>query len=226
MADVAAPDENTKLEAPTRQQKRQRNPEKTQAMILAAAKKVFASVGLGGARIEAIAEEAGVNKRMIYEYFDSKDQLFLRVLECAWTDIRKAEAELDLDALTPPEAIRALLTFTWNYYLKNPDFISLVNIENLHHACHVKKSAVFKQLHTGFVDMVGRILDRGVESGDFRAGIDPKQLHLTLAAVGFYYLNNRFTGEVIFGFNFTSKQALKARLEFNIETIMSILRPR
>lgn len=225
MPDVAAPEENTKMDEPARQQKRHRNPEKTQAMILAAAKKVFARVGLGGARIEAIAEEAGVNKRMIYEYFESKDQLFLRVLEGAWTDIRTAEAELNLDSLPPADAIQTLLTFTWDYYLKNPEFISLVNSENLHSARHIKESELFAQLHTGFVGMVERILSRGVASGDFRPGIDPRQLHLTLAAIGFYYLNNRFTGEVIFGFDFTSKEALKARLEFNIETIMGILRP-
>jgi hypothetical protein len=71
-----------------------------------------------------------------------------------------------------------------------------------------------------------RCLDRGVASGDFRPGIDARQLHLTLAAVGYYYLTNRHTGEVIFDVDFVTEQALRARLEFNIDTVLSLLRPR
>lgn len=225
MLDKVTPKRRRSTEASEASSKRQRDPVKTQARILAAAKAVFATVGLGGARIETIAAEADVNKRMIYEYFESKDQLFQRVLEDAWTDIRTAERALNLDSLSPVEAIRTLMTFTWEYYLANPDFITLVNSENLHRARHIKESARFHELHAGFTDMLKQIVDRGVESGDFRSGIDPKQLHLTLAAVGFYYLNNRFTGEVIFGFDFMAPDALQARLAFNIDTVLGILRP-
>ncbi|WP_261530842.1 TetR/AcrR family transcriptional regulator [Burkholderia multivorans] len=206
--------------------KRTRDPIATQAKIIAAAKAEFAKVGLGGARIDTIAEKAGVNKRMIYEYFKGKEELFQTVLEEVWTDIRTEEQKLALDHLPPVEAIRTLMTFTWEYYLKHPEFMSLVNSENLHRARHIKKSRRFHELHRGFIDMLQRILDRGVASGDFRPGIDASQLHLTLAAIGYYYLTNRFTGEVIFGFDFVSKEALQKRLEFNIETIFSILRPR
>ncbi|MBW8834990.1 MAG: TetR family transcriptional regulator [Burkholderia sp.] len=194
--------------------------------IIAAAKAEFAKVGLGGARIESIAEKAGVNKRMIYEYFKGKEELFQTVLEEMWTDIRTEERKLALDHLPPAEAIRTLMTFTWEYYLKHPEFMSLVNSENLHRARHVKKSRRFSELHRGFIDMLQQILDRGVASGDFRPGVDASQLHLTLAAIGYYYLTNRFTGEVIFGFDFVSKEALQKRLEFNIDTVFSLLRPR
>jgi len=206
--------------------KRTRDPIQTQAKIIAAAKAEFAKVGLGGARIESIAEKAGVNKRMIYEYFKGKEELFQTVLEEMWTDIRTEERKLALDHLPPAEAIRTLMTFTWEYYLKHPEFMSLVNSENLHRARHVKKSRRFSELHRGFIDMLQQILDRGVASGDFRPGVDASQLHLTLAAIGYYYLTNRFTGEVIFGFDFVSKEARQKRLEFNIDTVFSLLRPR
>jgi AcrR family transcriptional regulator len=202
-----------------------RDPVQTQARIIAAAKAEFSTVGLGGARIDSIAIKAEVNKRMIYEYFEGKEQLFQAVLEEAWTDIRTAESELQLDHLAPTDAIQALMTFTWEYYLKHPEFMSLVNSENLHRARHVKNSARFRELHGGFIDMLQRILDRGIATGAFRPGVDPRQLHITLAAIGYYYLNNRFTGEVIFGFDFMEKSALAARLAFNIDTILRILRP-
>jgi hypothetical protein len=73
--------------------------------------------------------------------------------------------------------------------------------------------------------MLQRIIDRGVEAGVFRAGVDARQLHITMAAVGYYYLTNRFTSGVIFDIDFMSKEALKNRLDFNIETVLRLLRP-
>jgi AcrR family transcriptional regulator len=205
-------------------QPRQRDPEVTRARILEAATKEFAKLGLAGARVEAIATRAKSNKRMIYHYFGSKEQLFLAVLEEVYADIRSAELKLDLDHLSPDDAIVALVTHTWNYYLRNPEFMNLVSNENLHKARHVKKSARFKELHHGFISMLQRILDRGVEAGVFRHGVDPKQLHITMAAVGYYYLTNRFTSGLIFDIDFMSKDALDARLAFNIETVLRMVR--
>jgi AcrR family transcriptional regulator len=204
---------------------RQRDPEVTKARILEAAKKEFAKLGLAGARVEAISTRAKANKRMIYHYFGSKEQLFQAVLEDVYADIRMAELKLHLDHLTPEEAIAALVAHTWNYYLKNPEFMTLVNSENLHKARHVKRSARFKELHHGFISMLERILDRGVEAGVFRSGVDARQLHITMAAIGYYYLTNRYTSGVIFDFDFMEPGALKKRLEFNTETILRLLRP-
>lgn len=204
---------------------RQRDPEVTRARILEAAKMEFAKLGLAGARVEAIATRSKANKRMIYHYFGSKEELFVAVLEDAYADIRTAELKLNLDHLSPEDAIVALATHTWNYYLRNPEFMTLVNSENLHKARHLKKSERFKELHHDFISMLQRILDRGVETGVFRSGVDARQLHITMAAIGYYYLTNRHTSGLIFDIDFMSKDALKARLDFNIETVLRLLRP-
>jgi AcrR family transcriptional regulator len=203
---------------------RQRDPEVTRARILEAAKKEFAKLGLAGGRVEAIATRAKANKRMIYHYFGSKEELFQAVLEDAYADIRHAEQKLNLEHLSPQDALVALTTHTWNYYLKNPEFMTLVNSENLHKARHVKNSERFKELHHGFISMLQGILDRGVKAGVFRAGVDARQLHITMAAVGYYYLTNRFTSGVIFDIDFMSKEALKNRLDFNIDTVLRLVR--
>jgi AcrR family transcriptional regulator len=206
-------------------QPRQRDAEVTKARILEAAKKEFAKLGLAGARVEAITTRAKVNKRMLYHYFGSKEDLFQAVVEDAYADIRFAEQKLHLEHLSPQDAVVALVTHTWNYYLKNPEFMTLVNSENLHKARHVKNSERFKELHHGFISMLQGILDRGVKAGVFRAGVDARQLHITIAAIGYYYLTNRFTSGVIFDIDFMSKDALKNRLDFNIDTILRTLRP-
>ena len=200
-----------------------RDADATKARILDAAKKEFARLGLGGARVDQIAEEAQANKRMIYHYFGSKEDLFQYVLEEAYLDIRNAEQELKLAHLPPREALEKLVRFTWNYYLDNPEFITLVNSENLHRARHVEGSERLRVASRRFTTMVKDILDRGVADGVFRPGIDPVQLNITIAALGYYYLTNRFTGSILFERDFMAREALEARLAFNIDTIMRLV---
>lgn len=195
----------------------------TKARILDAAKREFAKNGLAGARVDVIAEKAKANKRMIYHYFGSKEVLFQTILENAYIDIRTAEQKLNLDHLEPAAALERLVRFTWEYYLKNPEFITLVNSENLHRAKHLKKSDVLQTYSRRFVAMVNAILMRGVEAGVFRPGVDPVQLNITIAAIGYYYLTNRFTGSILFEKDMMAKEALDERLRFNTETILRLV---
>jgi len=203
--------------------KRTRDAEATQKRIMAAAKKEFAKNGLGGARVDVIAEQASANKRMIYHYFESKETLFQRVLEEAYSDIRTAEQKLELDHLDPKAALEKLVRFTWKYYLANPEFITLVNSENLHKAKHLKKSEVIHTLSRKFINMVAALLQRGTDAGVFRPDIDPVQLNITIAAINYYYLTNRFTGAIVFERNLMSPEALEERINFNIDTVMRMV---
>ncbi|MER9683739.1 TetR family transcriptional regulator [Mesorhizobium sp. M0115] len=200
-----------------------RDAEATKARILEAAKKEFAKKGLGGARVDDIAEKAKANKRMIYHYFESKEGLFQTVLEEAYLDIRNAEQKLHLEDLDPRAALEKLVRFTWEYYLKNPEFLTLVNSENLHRGKHLKKSEIVRVSSRKLVNLVSSILERGVKAGVLRDGIDPVQLNITIAAVGYYYLTNRFTGSIIYERDLMAKDALEQRFKFNIDTIMRLV---
>ncbi|MFV0643605.1 MAG: TetR family transcriptional regulator [Sphingomonadaceae bacterium] len=200
-----------------------RDADATRARILAAAKREFSRLGLAGARVDMIASKAQANKRMIYHYFGNKETLFQAVIEQVYVDIRTAEMRLSLEDLAPKEALEKLVRFTWDYYLRNPEFITLVNSENLHHAKHIRRSELVQSYSRQFVRLVGDILDRGVASGDFRPGIDAVQLNITIAAIGYYYLTNRHTGSIIFERDLMSDQALEDRICFNIDTIMHLV---
>lgn len=207
----------------TKTERKLRDAEATKARILAAAKKEFAKNGLGGARVDEIALRAKANKRMIYHYFGSKEDLFRIVLEEAYADIRSAEQKLQLEHLPPREALEKLVTFTWEYYLKNPEFLTLVNSENLHKARHLKKSDKMHALYRRLNDMVIALLERGVKAGEFRPGIDPMQLNITIAAVNYYYLTNRFTGSIVYERDLSAREALDERIGFNIDTIIRLV---
>ncbi|MFV0384818.1 TetR family transcriptional regulator [Paracoccus sp. (in: a-proteobacteria)] len=200
-----------------------RDAEATRGRILAAAKREFSRLGLAGARVDTIADKARANKRMIYHYFGNKEALFQAVIEQAYVDIRTAETRLNLEDLPPVEALERLVRFTWTYYLDNPEFITLVNSENLHRAKHLKKSPLVQSYSRQYVDLVANILERGTAEGVFREGVNPVQLNITIAAIGYYYLTNRFTGSIIYERDLMDREALDERLRFNIDTILRLV---
>ena len=200
-----------------------RDPDATRKRILAAAKVEFARKGLGGARVDDIATRAKANKRMMYHYFGNKEELFRLTLEDAYAGIREAEAKLALEKDDPVTAMTRLVRFTWGYYLGNPEFITLVNSENLHKARHLRGSERIREMSRPFVARMKTLLERGAAEGQFRADLDPVQMNITIAAIGYYYLTNRFTGSIVFERDLMSEQALAERLDFNIKTILRLI---
>jgi AcrR family transcriptional regulator len=201
----------------------QRDPEGMRIRILEAAKKEFATRGLAGARVDRIAAAAGANKRMLYYHVGKKDDLYLAVLEGAYEKIRVEERALDLEHLAPPDAIERLIGFTWNYFLRNPEFLALLNTENLERAKHLKRSDKVKSMHSPFVEMIRTVVNRGVASGDFKVAMDPVQLYISIAALSFFYLSNNATLSEIFGRNLLAEQAKDERLAHMVALILAAL---
>jgi AcrR family transcriptional regulator len=196
----------------------------TRQNILAAATAEFARYGLGGARVDRIAAQADANKRMLYYYFGSKEALFLAVLEESYAQIRSAERTLDLEHRDPRAALRRLVEFTWNYYLEHPEFMTLLNSENLHKGRHVRRSRRVHRLHSPLVETLRGILRRGAREGLFRAGIDPVQLYISIAGEGYFYLCNRYTLSRIFDRDLMAPRALAGRARHITQTILNSVR--
>ena len=200
---------------------RTRDADRTQQTILRAAMAEFAANGLGGARIDAIAERAGINKRLIYYYFDGKERLFLAALEQTYADIRSAEQALHLESAEPVEALRLLIAFTWNHYVTHPEFLHLLNSENLHGARHLKQSRHIRSMNSPLVQTLGTVLERGRRAGVFRADIDAVQLYISIAGLAYFYLSNNATLSTVFGRDLKSAKALAERLAHITSVVMA-----
>jgi AcrR family transcriptional regulator len=188
---------------------RTRDADRTQQEILRAAMAEFHERGLGGARIDSIAERAGINKRLIYYYFGSKEDLFLCVLEQTYADIRNAEHALHLETADPADAVRRLVAFTWKHYLAHPEFLTLLNSENLH-----------REMNSPLIQTLGDVLERGRREGVFRGGVDAVQLYISIAGLAYFYLSNNHTLSAIFGRDLMSPKALSERLSHITEVVM------
>ena len=117
-----------------------------------------------GARVDRIAARSRANKRMIYHYFGGKEGLYLAVLEAPMPAIRSAEGSCSLTDRDPVDGMRELVEFTWHYFLKHPEFLSLLGTENLHRGRAIsKRSDRIRELHSPLVGMLSAVLERGAE---------------------------------------------------------------
>jgi AcrR family transcriptional regulator len=200
-----------------------RDPEGTRARILAAATREFSRHGLGGARVDRIATAARANKRMLYYYFGDKDELFRAVLEQAYASIRAAEQDLRLAAVSPVEGVRRMVAFTWEYYLAHPEFLTLLNSENLHRARHLKRSRVIQRVNLPLIETFDAVLRRGEREGVFRPGVDALQLYISIAGLCFFYLSNNHTLSTVFDRRIADPAMRPARLAHMTELVLASL---
>ncbi len=192
----------------------------TRDSILRAATKVFAKHGYAGGRIEQISKAAKSYDRMIYYYFGSKEGLFIAVLEEMYRRFNEAESKLVLGAEVPVEALRAVIRFMWVYYQKNPEFITLLNTENLHRGKHISKSLRASEYSSQAVSVLGEVLKRGARQKLFREDVSARDVYLMIAALGYFYLSNRFTLSAFLGEELETPAALAHWEAFLIDSVL------
>lgn len=204
--------------------KRTYDAELSMADILRVATAEFADKGLSGARIDEIAAATRTSKRMIYYHFGSKEGLYLAVLEASYRRIRQIETQLQLDDLAPEDALRKLVAFTFDYQHDNEDFIRLVMNENIHRGEFLARSETIQQLNVPAIDAVQRVYERGVKAKVFRRDIDPTDLHMSISALCFFSVANRYTFSLIFKSDMESPAALRKRRDSVVEMIVRFVR--
>jgi AcrR family transcriptional regulator len=201
-----------------------RDAERTRQALLAAAEVEFSTKGLAGARVDVIAEQAAANKRMLYYYFGSKEELYVAVLEQAYSAMRRAERELNLTDLLPLEAIRRLVEFKFDYCQQHQQIIALLAGENMLGATYLKRSRRLRDMNLSLVDVIRSVLDAGVERGEIRPGIDPLHLYISMSALSYFYFSNSATLSVAFARQLGSPAERALRRAHAVDVIMAYVK--
>ena len=162
---------------------------------------------------------------MIYHHYGHKRGLYLAVLEQAYSRERTAEQKLELEALEPGEAMRRLIEYTFDSFVKDRSFIKLLNDENLHKAANLKRSKRIAEMHSPLIAIMQGILERGAGAGVFRRDVDPMQTWISIAALSYFYFSNIFTLSTIYRRDFDAPDAREARRQHVVDVILSYLRP-
>jgi AcrR family transcriptional regulator len=200
-------------------------PEANRARILAAATSEFASRGFKGASMDAIAARTQTTRALINYYFGSKERLYLAVLERVYAEIREAENELELEHLTPVDAIRRIVEFTYDYYVEHEYFVRLVVAENQAKGRHMKRFPSLRTVNRPIVDMLGAVIARGQAEGVFRPDVDPIDIHMAIAALGMFNVTNQYTFGTLFQRDMGARGDVPGRRRMVADVILSWLAP-
>ncbi len=197
----------------------------TRDSILRAATKIFAKHGFSGGRIDEISKAAKSYDRMIYYYFGSKEDLFIAVLEEMYRRFNEAETALELSSDQPEESLKAVISFMWGFYQKNPEFITLLNDENLHRGKHISKSLRAREYSSPAIQILEQVLESGARKKVFRDGLSARDVYLMIAAMNYFYLSNRYTLSAFLGEKLESPEALAHWQAFVVEAVLRTVKP-
>ena len=198
--------------------------EKSRAVLLAAARAAFAERGLAGARVDDIARRAGMNKQLVYHYFGSKDGIYTAVLEDVYRQIRDEERALRLDRLPAEEAMRQLIEFSFDFFIRVPEFARLLMDENVQLGRHLHDSAQVAAVNRPIIEVTCETLERGIDGGVFRRGIDPLHLYLSIAGMCFFYFANIHTLSRAFSRTFADPEIMNERRAHIVDFTLNAIR--
>ncbi|HEX7053054.1 MAG TPA: TetR/AcrR family transcriptional regulator [Burkholderiales bacterium] len=200
-----------------------RRPNGSRELLLAAARAAFAAKGFDGARVEEIAAEAGVNKQIIYYYFESKDGLFRAALEQIYEAIREQNLAYveSVKPMRPDAAIAALVERLFGRLQRQPDVIALVLEENRHKGRHLVSRKIIQSSHTPMFDYVARVLAEGARLGIFRSGVDPRQFYFDMVSLCMFYFINTYTMSAVLGTDLLSQGSMRARRKHIVECLIA-----
>lgn len=194
----------------------------TRERILIAGENEFSEKGFYGARVDSIAAMAGVNKRMIYEHFENKDGLYSKVLFSVYERLAECERGFMVDFPDPRDAIRNVVSVSFNFLARDRSFVRILMWENLNLAKFIPTGELTR-LKTPTLEYMSRQIRRGKELGIFRPEAEEEQTVLSLMSFCFSYFSNIHTMSAIFSKDMTAPDEVLARSEYIADMLISYL---
>jgi len=188
-----------------------RHPERSRNAILQAAIREFAQQGIAGARTDAIARAARVNKALLYYYFEDKESLYGAALDHIFYQLRGHMMEvLDRD-LPPGEKMLAYVATYFDFIASHNFNRNLVQMEMMragHGSPHLRRIA--KEYFQPLFKRLGEVIRQGIELGEFRP-VSPVQFIPSMVALIAFYFVNAPIMKTVMGFDPLSRQRIAER---------------
>ncbi len=197
--------------------------ELTKRKILAAAESEFSEKGIWGARIDAIASSAGVNKRMIYEHYESKEKLYKTVLERVYARLAEYESENYIKNLPPDEAIKNIVEVSFRFLESNPTFVRILMWENLNNAKYLDRDSA-PNIKNPTINYIKEQIRLGKDTGVFSRNVDEEQMVISLLNFEFSYFSNIHTLSNVLKTNLSDSSEIRKRSRFVSEMLIKYLK--
>ncbi len=199
-------------------------PEESRAAILQAAAQEFAQYGIAGARTDAIAREARVNKALLYYYFEDKETLHGAVLDEAFSGL-KATVFRVLDSDLPPrEKMMAYAGAYFDFIASNQHYPRLMQREMMRardgQSPHIDK--VIKNYFQPIFARLSEVMRQGIADGDFRP-VNPVHFVPSMIAMIVFYFSSAPMMQKIIGFNPLTPERIAERRAAVLDFISAAL---
>jgi len=199
-------------------------PEQSRAAILQAAVREFSREGIAGARTDAIARAAHVNKALLYYYFKDKESLYSAVLDEVFGGLSTAVMQvLSLD-LPPREKILAYAGTHFDYIASHPLYPRITQAEMMRAgrggSSHLP--GIVRQYFSPLARKVGEVLRKGIAAGDFRP-VDPFHFFPSMIAMITFYFTSAPVMRELMGEDPFTPEKLEARRTAVLDYIAAAL---
>ena len=177
-------------------------PEQSRAAILEAAVREFAREGVAGARTDAIARSAGVNKALLYYYFKDKEALYQAVLDEVFSGVRVAIEQALSQPLPPRERLQAYVRAHFDYIASNPLYPRIVHAEFLRAGrSPAGMQRIAKEYFRPIFSQLSSLLQEGVQAGEFRPVNVMHFIPSMVSVIVFYFITAAPIMHVVTGAN-------------------------
>jgi AcrR family transcriptional regulator len=203
----------------------QKRAQDTRRAVLHAALREFAEFGLAGARVDAIAEAAGVNKQALYYHFGNKEELFQAALASVYDQFLSDEGAWIDPAKPAIAAMRELIGAIFDHLQATGDGTAVIADENRHRGSHITAD-LKRRMQSGVAPMIaaiGDVLKRGQSQGVFSESVGVTQLYMTIIALCMFYFTNAYTMSAIVGRDLLTKSLIQQWRQHVIDFIMAAL---
>ena len=198
-------------------------PEESRKAILKAAVHEFAREGVSGARTDAIARSAGVNKALLYYYFKDKDALYQAVLDQVFSGVRSAIHNALSQNLPPREKLASYVCAHFDYIASNPLYPRIVQAEFLRAGRDPSRlERIAKHYFRPVFLELSALLKEGEQSGEFRR-VDPIHFIPSMISVIVFYFNTAPIMKLMTGADPMSAERLAERRNAIIDFISAAL---
>lgn len=183
-----------------------RNPGRTRRRLLDTAIRLFSAEGFHAISVDRIVAAARVNKRMVYHYFGSKDEIYRAAFLEVFARIERVEfGAVDVSG-TPREKLARLFEAYFRFLDDNPEFVRLLLWENLARGRQISRATDRVNKHP-FMVRFRQIVEEGVRCGQFREDLDVRHMLIHLIGLCFIYHSNRYSLSQTVGLDLGSSAA-------------------
>jgi len=201
---------------------RERDSLKSREDILRAAEEEFSEKGFFGTRVDEIANKANINKRMIYEYFGNKEELYKAVLSDSYSKLSRAELVLLSKDAPVTESIKQIVKLYFEFLKTNPSYVNLIMWENLNKGKYIE-GIDLSSIKDPVFEILKSILKKGKKEKVFKNELDEEQLILSLLTFTFSYFSNRYTLSKLLDIKLEDDENIARRIEYVTDMFLAYI---